>query len=86
MPSTLAVSGGASTAVVVLFLVRTSLQQIGKGAVEAVYTPSLRFDGSNFENPCPSHLPASEQEIECGNRFVLVTFSRENPPVKSDAL
>ena len=74
MPSTLVVSGGASAAVVGLYLMRTALQQIGKGAIEAVHTPSLRFDGSNFENPCPHHLPVFEQEIECGNRFVPVTF------------
>ena len=45
MPSTLAVSGGASTAVVGLYLVRTALQQNWKGAVEAVHTPSLRLNG-----------------------------------------
>ena len=33
---------------------------------------------SLVRNDCPFHLPAFEQEIECGNRFILVTFSREN--------
>ena len=37
MPSTIAVSGGASTAVVGLYLVRGALERTGKGAVEAVH-------------------------------------------------
>ena len=39
--STHAVSGGASTAVVGLYLVKTAVQQNGKGAVETVHTPSF---------------------------------------------
>ena len=74
MPSTLAVCGGASTAVGGLYLVRTALERFGKGAIEAALDPSLRLDGSNFENPCPYHLPVFEQETECGSRlFVSVT-------------
>ena len=39
MPSTLAVSGGASAAVVGMYLVRSVLERIGKGAVEADDNP-----------------------------------------------
>ena len=41
MPSTLAVNGGASTAVG-LYLVRSALERIGKGAVEAVQNPTFQ--------------------------------------------
>ena len=53
MPSTLAVSGGASTAVVGLYLVRSVLERIGKGAVEAVHNPSFRVGERDPSNPCP---------------------------------
>ena len=64
MPSTLAVSGGASIAFVGLYLVRSVLERIGKGAVEAVHNPSFRVGERDPLNPCPYHLPVSEQEIE----------------------
>ena len=59
--------GGASAAVDCLHLARAALRQIGKGASEAVHTPSSRFNGS-------VSLASVDQEIECGNLFVLVTF------------
>ena len=71
MPSTLAVSGGASTAVVGLYLVRSVLEQIGKGVVKAVHNPSYR----DLLNPCPYHLSVFEQEIEPVNwLFLLISF------------
>ena len=51
MPSTLAVSGGASTAVVGLYLVRSVLKRIGKGVVEAVHNPSFRVGERDLLNP-----------------------------------
>ena len=75
MPSTLAVSGGASTAVVGLYLVRSALERIGKGAVEALQNPMFRVCETDPLNPCPYHLPVFEQEIEPVNwLFVLISF------------
>ena len=50
MPSTLAVSGGASTAVVGLYLVRSAQERSGIGAVEAVQNPTFRVgERESFE-------------------------------------
>ena len=53
MPSTLAVSGGASTADVGLHLVRSVLERIGEGAVEAVHNPSFWVGERDSLNPGP---------------------------------
>ena len=63
MPSTLAVSGGASTAVVGLYLVRTVFQQIGKGAIEAVH--SFRVRPSCMKRFCPPWIQQRSQSL-CG--------------------
>ena len=57
MPSTLAVSGGASTAVVGLYLVSSALERIGKGAVAVVHNQSFWAGERGPLNPCPYHLP-----------------------------
>ena len=56
MPSTTAVDG--------LYLVRSVLERIGKGAVEAVHNPSFWVGERDPLNPCPYHLPVFEQEID----------------------
>ena len=98
MPSTLAVSGGASTAVFGLYFVRSALERIGKGAVEAVQNPTFRVCERDPLNPCPYHMPVFEQEIDLVNwLFVLISFLSglvlggvhvavfpENLPEKSD--
>ena len=88
MPSTLAVSGRASTAVVGLFLVRSVLERVGEGVVETVHKPSFRF-GEIPLNPCPYHLPVLKQEIEpvrlrinrpligCGRHHMDTPFSSQ---------
>ena len=60
MPSTLAVSGGASIAVVGPFLVRSVLERIGKGAGEAVHNLPFRVGERDPLNPCPYPLPVFE--------------------------
>ena len=71
MPSTLAVSGGASTAVIGLYLVRCALERIGEGAVEAVQNPTFGVGERDPLNRCPYHPPVFEQKIEPENWLLV---------------
>ena len=62
VPFTLHVSGGASTAVVGLYLVRCALERIGKGAVEGVRDPS---------NPCPFLVDRACVKVVCVDKFLV---------------
>ena len=61
MPSTLAVSGGASTAVLGLYVIRAALERIERGAFEAVHTSLLLRDSSEFDCPALCDLPVAGQ-------------------------
>ena len=101
MPSTLAVRRDASTVVVGLYLVRTALQQIGKGAIEAVHIPLCVLTGQTMRIfvriTCQCSSRRSSMEIgsfwllSCSGwlreaRSHTVVVSLVKTPVNSDAL
>ena len=61
MPSTLAVSGGASTAVLGLRVIRAALERVERGALEAVHTSLLLRDSCEFHCPALCDLPVAGQ-------------------------
>ena len=71
MPSTLAVSGGASTAVLDLYVIRAALQRIERGAFEAVHTSLLLRDSSEFACPALCDLPVAGQSVVCHLLFLV---------------